>query len=177
VNALGAGRPVNEFREIDRAAVWVVSVPPDELQWALDELQNAQLDWRRRVLLIMDRDADSGAAASFRHYGAAVASLTPIDADGSRYVAEGDTDAVQIARWLAGDSHKRVVLQIEKGAKAKYLAGAHAATKEVLPLIAEAMNEFQSAGLAKGDAKSLTETLVNGALRLYFRAGRRSLKS
>jgi hypothetical protein len=176
VNALGAGTPVSEFSEIDGAAVWLVSVPPEEVEWALKELQNADLEWRRRVLLIIDRDTDSDAAASFRHCGAAVASLAPIDADGSRYITEGDTDAVRIARWLAGDTHKRVVMQIKKGAKAKYLAGAHAATKQVLPLIAEAMSSFQAAGLSNADAKSLTETLVSGAVRLYFRAGRRSLK-
>jgi hypothetical protein len=176
VNALGAGTPVSEFSETDRAAVWVVSVPHGEVRSALNELKDAQLDWRRRVLLIMDRDTESDAAASFRSRGAAVASLTPIDADASRYIVEGDTDAIRTARWLVGDPHKRLVIQIKKGAKARYLAGAHAATQQVLPLVAEAMSSFQAAGLSNADAKALTETLVSGSVRLYFRAGRRSLK-
>ena len=56
---------------------------------------------------------------------------------------EGDSDAVRTVRWLIGDSHKTLVIQITKGAKARYPAGAEAATSRVLPLIAEAVERFQ----------------------------------
>src|SRR5215203_4403637 len=171
VNALGAGLPVSEIREMARAAVWIVSVPPAELPSTLRELHETDIKWRGRVLLILDSGADSELGTAFHNAGAAVASFAPIDADCSRYVVEGDSEAVRAVRLLIGDSHKRLVVQITKGAKARFLEGAEAATSRVLPLIAEAIEQFQGVGLRNQDAKAITESLVTGAMRLYFRAG------
>ena len=66
--------------------------------------------------------------------GAAVATFAPIDADESRYIVEGDSDAVRVVRSLIEDSRARRVIEIKKGAKATYLAGAQAATQEHLAL-------------------------------------------
>ena len=46
----------------------------------------------------------------------------------------------------------------------------------MLPLIADAVECFQSAGISNPEAKSITETLLTGAMRSYFRAGRRAIK-
>jgi hypothetical protein len=159
-----------------RAPIWIVSVPPAELPATLRELHDADIEWRGRVLLILDSSADSELGVAFHKSGAAVASFAPIDAECSRYVVEGDSDAVRTVRWLIGDSHKRLVVQITKGAKARFLEGAEAATSRVLPLIAEAVERFQGVGLRNQDAKAITESLLTGAMRLYFRAGRRALK-
>jgi hypothetical protein len=139
-------------------------------------MYDARLDWRGRVLLILDSHAESEMGAAFRTAGAAVASLAPIDADASRYVVEGDADAIRAVRLLMGDSHQRLVIQIAKGAKTRFLQGKGAATARVLPLIAEAIKSFQSAGISNAEAKSITESLLTGSMRLYFRAGRRALK-
>jgi hypothetical protein len=168
---------VSDIAEITRAAVWIVSVPSAELRSSLEELRAAGLDWRNRVLLILDGEAESEGATAFRTAGAAVASFAPVDADASRYVVEGDADAIRAVRLLLGDSHQRLLVQIKKGAKANYLAGAQAATTRVLPLIAEAIDNFQFAGMSNSEAKAITESLLSGSMRLYFRAGRRSLKS
>jgi hypothetical protein len=176
VNALGAGVPVVEITEMMRAVVWIVSVPREDLVSTLEELRAGGIDWRHRVLLILDAEAESDIAGGFRTVGAAVASFAPIDADGSRYMVEGDADAIRAVRVLIGDSNQRLVVQIKKGAKARYLAGAHAATTRILPLIAEAIDSFQFAGIGNSDAKAITESLVSGTMRLYFRAGRRALK-
>ena len=175
-SALGGGIPVVHWNEMTRAGIWVVSVPRDELERTLGELHSAGLDWRGRVLLILDAEAESDLAAPFRVAGGAVASFTPIENDETRYLVEGDTDAVKVVRLLVGDVRRKAVVRIKKGAKARYLAGARAATKEVLPLIADAVEHFQSAGLSNSDARSLTEALLSGAMRSYFRAGRRALK-
>jgi hypothetical protein len=75
-----------------------------------------------------------------------------------------------------GDTRRNKVVEIRTGAKAKYLAGARAATKDVLPLIAQALDCFQAAGIPNAEAKAITEALMGGAMRLYFRAGRRTLE-
>ncbi|HYP09000.1 MAG TPA: DUF2520 domain-containing protein [Bryobacteraceae bacterium] len=176
VNALGAGAPVADVDEMARAVVWVVSVPRADLHATLSELWSAQIRWDSRVLLILDSEAESEVASCFRAAGAAVASFAPIDADSSRYVVEGDAEAVLAVRALIDDPHRRSLVQIKKGAKAKYLAGARTAATRMLSLIAEAVESFQSAGISNSDAKRITESLVTGAMRLYLRAGRRSLK-
>jgi predicted short-subunit dehydrogenase-like oxidoreductase (DUF2520 family) len=175
VNALGAGVPVASVAEMAQASVWLVSVPDAELTDSLAELSSAGVDWKRRCLLILSPEADSVMAVEFRGRGAAVASFCPVDEQQSRFVAEGESDAVRAVRALVGDTRRNKVVEIRTGAKAKYLAGARAATKDVLPLIAEALDCFQAAGISNTDAKSITESLMSGSMRLYFRAGRRAL--
>jgi hypothetical protein len=177
VNALGAGTPVLHANEAKRAGIWVVSVASADLSAALLELRSATLEWTGRTLLILDSMAESCVAEEFRHCGAAVATFSPIDAEASRYVVEGDADAVRMARSLIEDSRAHRVIEIKKGAKTRYLAGAQAATQNILPFVAEAVECFQSAGLSMAESKSLAETLLTGAMRSYFRAGRRAIKS
>jgi predicted short-subunit dehydrogenase-like oxidoreductase (DUF2520 family) len=177
VNALGAGTPVLHANDAKRAGIWVVSVASAELPSALSELRSATLEWTGRTLLILDSMAESCVAEEFRHSGAAVATFAPIDPEASRYVVEGDADAVGMARSLIEDSRVRRVIEIKKGAKTRYLAGAQAATQNILPFVAEAVECFQSAGLSMPESKSLAETLLTGAMRSYFRAGRRAIKS
>jgi hypothetical protein len=176
VDALGAGVAVSDASEMARARVWVLSVPSSDLTAALEELRTSEIDWRNRTLLILDAEAESSIAGVFRAAGAAVASFTATDTEASRYVVEGDPDAIRAVRLLLGDSHRRLVIQIKHGSKARYLAGVQAATSRALPLIAEAIGSFQSAGMSNVDAKAMTEALFTSSLRLYFRAGRRALK-
>jgi hypothetical protein len=177
VNALGAGSPVTEVGEMKSAGIWVISVPSAELRPSLDELQSAGIEWRNRILLIFDAEAESHAGAWFQLQGAFVATFSPVDSEESRYIVEGDSEAVRVLRLLIEDPRSRRVLEIKKGAKATYLAGALAATQCVLPYIADAVECFQTAGIGNPEAKSITETLLASALRSYFRAGRRAIKS
>lgn len=177
VNALGAGTPVSEIGEMKRAGTWMISVPPQEIHSALEELGQAGIDWRRRIILIFDAEVESNAGCFFRDAGAFVATFTPVDEEESRYVVEGDAEAVRVLRGLIEDHRTRRITEIEKGAKGKYLAGAQAATIQLLPLIAKAVQGFQSAGIDPAESKAITETLVTSAMRSYFRAGQRALKS
>ena len=177
VNALGAGSAVTELSEMKRAGIWVISVPRSELNTSLEELQTAEIEWRNQILLIFDSEAESDAAAWFQKQGGSAATFTPIDSEESRYIVEGDSEAVRVLRRLVEDPRSRRVIEIKKGAKATYLAGALAATKSVLPYIAEALESFQAAGVGNLEAKAITESLLAGAMRSYFRAGRRALKS
>jgi predicted short-subunit dehydrogenase-like oxidoreductase (DUF2520 family) len=177
VNALGAGAPALEISEMKRAGIWVISVPNSELASSLAELRSAGLEWRNRVLLIFDSEAESDSAAWFQCQGAAVATFAPVDSEESRYIVEGDSEAVRLLRRLVEDPRSRRVIEIKKGSKAKYLAGALAATQCVLPHIAEAVECFQTAGIGNLEAKAITESLLAGAIRSYFRAGRRAIKT
>ena len=177
VNALGAGSAVDDITEMKRAALWVVSVPVGDLRSAVDELRHADVDWSTRTLLILSAEAESETGCWFREQGASVATFAPIDTEESRFVVEGDPDAVRVVRSLVEDTRARRVIEIRKGAKGAYLAGALTATQEVLPLIADAVECFQSAGISNPEAKSITEALLTGAMRSYFRAGRRAIKS
>jgi len=169
--------PVSHANEARRAGIWVVSVAGSDLPSALTELKGATLEWAGRVLLILDSTAESCVGEEFRTRGAAVATFAPIDTEESRYIVEGDTDAVRVVRSLIEDSRIRRVIEIKKGGKATYLAGAQAATQNILPYVAEAVECFQAAGLSTPESKSLAEVLLTGALRSYFRAGRRAIKS
>lgn len=167
---------MEDVADMKRAGIWVVSVPAGDLASALGELRRASVDWDCRTLMILSEEAESDSGTWFREQGAAVATFAPIDAEESRFVAEGDSDAVRVVRSIVEDSRTRRVIEIKKGAKATYLAGALAATQEVLPLIADAVERFQAAGISNLEAKSIAETLLTGAMRSYFRAGRRAIK-
>lgn len=177
VNALGAGIPVVEFDQMKAAEIWMISVPRAELAACLSELQSANLEWRGRVLLILDSEVESCVAAWFRNQGAVVATFAPVDSEETRYIAEGDSEAVRVLRRLIEDPRARRVIEIRKGAKKRYISGSQAATKAILPYIAHAVECFQSAGIGNLEAKAITEALLTGAMRSYFRAGRRALKS
>lgn len=177
VNALGAGTPVAEISEMSRAGIWVISVPPPDLPGALRELRQIGIDWRRRVILIFDPEAESFVAETFRSLGASVGTFAPIDTEESRYILEGDLDAIKVARSLIDEGRTRRVIEVKKGTKGNYLAGVQTATKDLVPLIAQAVECFQSAGLSVPESKAIAEALVTGAMRSYFRAGRRAIKS
>lgn len=176
VNALGAGAPVEELNEMQRAGVWIVSVPTAELTDSLQQLRSASIDWRDRTLLILDSEVDSATAEWFQSNGASVATFFPVDPDETRYIVEGDSEAVRVLRHLIEDPRSRRVIEIKKGAKKTYISGAVAVTQRILPYIAEAVECFQAAGITNPEAKSITEALLDSAMRSYFRAGRRALK-
>jgi hypothetical protein len=176
VNALGAGLPVVDVDAMKRAGIWIVSVPGPDIGCALYELQCADVDWRGRTLLILDTEAESDVAEWFRRQGAAVASFTPVDNEETRYVVEGDSEAVRMLRRLIEDPRARRVIELKKGAKRQYISGALAATQGILPHVAEAVECFQTAGIGNLEAKAITEALLTNAMRSYFRAGRRALK-
>lgn len=176
VNALGGGSPVVELSDMKRAGIWVVSVPRGELLRSLGELRHSDIDWSRRVLLILDSEVESEMADAFRSNGASVATFAPVDGAESRYVTEGDPDAVRVLKALIESPRVSRLIEIRKGTKAKYVAGAKAASKQILPFIAEAVECFQAAGMEPPEARAITEAMIGSAMRSYFRAGRRALK-
>ena len=177
VNALGAGVPVVDINAMKRSVIWIISVPHPDVGCALYEMQCSQIDWHGRILLILDSEVESDAAEWFRHRGAAVATFTPVDSEETRYVVEGDSEAVRMLRRLIEDPRARRVIEIKKGAKRQYISGIFAATQGILPHVAEAVECFQTAGIPNLEAKAITEVLLTNAMRSYFRAGRRALKS
>ena len=175
--ALRAGVPVQDISELQHVKFWLVYAPAEDLSPIIRELGTLGESLEGSQVIILDEALAATGTENLRQLGAQVATFSPVEAEEKRYVMEGDPDALKTIRQLVDSPNSSKVVELKKGAKPEYIQGALAATKSILPCVADAVERFTNAGISAPEAKSITEALVTESMRAYFRAGRRAIKS
>ncbi|MBV6431762.1 MAG: hypothetical protein IANPNBLG_01895 [Bryobacteraceae bacterium] len=173
-NILGAGFPVEHLDAFASCGVILISSPEHSICGAIEELAEAELDWKTKTVLLCNSACDSEALRRLGEAGAATGSITPVDGpDGRLYVAEGDRKAIAQARILVA-AHGVKVIPMDHGRKSLYLAGVNFATGLALPLLAASVETLRATGVEQNDAVVIAERLFQRTLRAYVKGGRRA---
>jgi predicted short-subunit dehydrogenase-like oxidoreductase (DUF2520 family) len=171
-NALRAGFPVADYAELDHSRMILLSLPARSLGRMLAELVAAPIDWRHKTVILCDAEGDSSALAALASRGAATASLAPLEGFDlvERILIEGDPLALAAARRLLAHGDVKLV-ELQRGAKAVYLAGTTFLTTFSAPLLAAAGDCLRLAGLSPQLANQVVDRLSQRALRTYLGGG------
>ena len=172
-NALRAGTAVRDLAAFADADVVAICVPGGGARRMAHMLGEAGLEWRGRILLLCQCGVYSGELPEFRQWGAAVASINPLDTVAGRYILEGDAVALAEARSVVR-AMKGKAIEVEP-ARVELLEAAVTLSGSLFtPLIETMAESFRQAGLAGPAAVELAHALLTESLRTFMRAGRKS---
>jgi predicted short-subunit dehydrogenase-like oxidoreductase (DUF2520 family) len=175
-NTLRAGFPVKDYGALARARVVLVCAPERQLRTLVEELQEAAVDWRRKVVLVCSGLFDSSRLAALAARGAEVGSMHALEElQPVRFLIEGDRQAVRWARRLVEDSGG-VAVEIERGSASLCAAGESLASWLLLALLDGSARCFRRAGLTAGAAGPIVARLAHRAARSYLKGGRRACR-
>lgn len=171
-NSLGAGMAVPDWEPFDECEIIVVSMPEPVVLPALDELLDAPIRWKNKIVLLCGSQLDSGALGKFAYVGASTASLTAVPGLEDRIsIIEGDRRAANAARRLLEQPGMKVVA-MNRGKKALLEAAITFATGMALPLLTASVETLRACGMSTNDSLHVSERLFQHTLRVYSRAGR-----
>lgn len=175
-NALRAGYPVHEYKELARSRIVLLCVPEKKFAALASELNAAPLDWHRKVVVICGGPFDSGSLAELAARGAEIASVHCLEeVQQPRFLVEGDRLAVRYAkRFIEGGGG--IVIEIRRGYAGVCAAGAAFASWLLLALVDAAAVCFRQAGLTPRRAGAIVERIGQRTLRAYLKGGRRACR-
>jgi hypothetical protein len=175
-NALRAGYPVHEYKELARSRVVLLCAPEKKFAALAAELGSAALEWRRKVVVICGGPFDSGSLAELAARGAEIASVHCLEeAQQPRFLVEGDRLAVRYARRLI-EGGGGIAIEIRRNYAGVCAAGVAFASWLLLALVDAAAVCFRQAGLAPRKAGAIVERVGQRTLRAYLKAGRRACR-
>lgn len=168
-NSLGAGRPVESFRDLAGSDPIWIALPERSLSGAIRDLAQA-VPLRGTTVLLCDSLRGS---AGFEIPGARVVTLSAIEPEERLIAAEGDPGALRDLRRLASRGGRRLI-ELHPGSKALFLAGIHFATHLTLPCAAAAVETLRAAGFSRADATAVAAMLGTRSFRAYSKGGERA---
>ncbi len=173
VNRIRAGFAVQRYEDFENCRTVLISVPDALVPKTVSEMAAAEMEWKDRVVLLLDSNLDSSELEPLANAGAAAGSLTPVRGFDHRYIVEGHRDAVKEARRLIHDQRSRV-FEVQSERKALYLAALSFSTRLFVPLADAAVQCLRASGLNSAVASAIAERLFHKTLRSYLHAGRKS---
>jgi predicted short-subunit dehydrogenase-like oxidoreductase (DUF2520 family) len=148
-------------------------MPEPWLLPALDDLLEAPIRWKHKMVLLCGSQFDSGVLGKLAFVGASTASITPVPGlDGRVCVVEGDRRAANAARRLLDQPGVKVVT-MNRGKKPLFEAGVTFATGLALPLLTASVESLRGCGMNSRDSLYVSERLFQQTLRAYSKAGRK----
>ncbi len=169
VNTLRAGFPIAAYKELDAFPDLMLSVG-SSLPRVITELCASGLAWRGRTVLVCGNTSGSSDLPALAAMGAAVGSVDIVSMFAPpRFIAEGDPQAVRLARTLV--AIKEDMLEITKASKALYSSGMTIAGSFVVPTAAAGVQCLRMAGMPLRDAMLIVEKTIAGSLRAFVKAG------
>ena len=163
---IGAGKPRNAVHHgIFSSDVILISIPDRAISGMAADLANVGAEeLHGKIVLHTSGCADSNALASLRKYGAAVASMHPMQTfggvgvpnlQGRLFAIEGDESAVRVARRMAR-SLGGIPIRITSKDKPLYHAAGTMAASHVLTIVDAATRLLMSIGLKRKEAVQYT---------------------
>ncbi len=181
VNFIGAGHPCDSIAQIQRATIFLIAVPDDQITACCDALARTGRLGNGVVVLHCSGALASSALHGATSQGASVASIHPIRsfADPSIVAAsfagtfcgvEGDPVALALVGPLFEAMGGRLV-QIRTDAKTVYHAAAVFASNYVVSLMSVAQQAYVAAGIAPDVAMAMLAPLTRETLDNVVRRG------
>jgi hypothetical protein len=170
VVSLGSGSAVAKYSDLEScSAIWVVA-PEARLDDVIRDM-TAETPIHKTIFVVCGTPRESTSFEPLRSRGARVATLSSVDEVWqTSFIAEGHRDALlKIREILFKD--KRRCIELDCGAKAKYLAGVNMVTELLRPWASAAVELMSAAGLSRSEASTLSESLASRSLRAYSKVG------
>lgn len=173
-NSLRAGSPA-PVEDLHACGLVLIQAAADGLDRLLPLLHGAG-PWRGSRFALLSPDLDASALACLRGLGARVCSVAPAPSAGRDLaVAEGDRQAVQLARqWLA-DGKVRC-LGLKPGRKALFLLGLTTSRGLLAPLLDAALMSLRASGLSAGEARRMLHDAAGASIRAFAARGRKAME-
>lgn len=169
VNTIRAGVAVQSYEDLGDCPNLVISVG-NRLPRVISELSASKLEWKGRTVLVCGSTSGSSDLPALAIEGAAVGSLDVAGVfEPPRFVVEGDTGAVRLARVLMPDKGR--LFEIAKASKTLYSSGVTIAASLLAPTAAAGVQCLRRAGMPLRDAMLIVEKTIAGSLRAYVKAG------
>ncbi|QWV94507.1 DUF2520 domain-containing protein [Geomonas oryzisoli] len=178
---IGAGRPVVDFGELERADLYLVASSDDAIAACVEGLCRAQLLDRHTTVCHLSGALGSDVLGGAAAMGAQVASVHPVksfadpavcvgDFAGTWCGIEGDREAQEILGTLfRGIGGK--VFSIDPRFKTVYHAGSVLVCNYLTALLEAGLRAYQKGGVPRETALQVMEPLVRGTVDNVFRVG------
>lgn len=151
----------------------VLAVPDDQLAAVARELASVQRSWPGCIVMHLSGAVPSAVLAPVRDSGAEVMSFHPMlslhrDSSTQAFAGawvnvEGDSEAVEAGRQIAGRLHARAFV-VDAETKAAIHLAASMASNFLVTLMAAAVEILEASGIAPEDCEGLLRPLVAGTL-------------
>jgi hypothetical protein len=171
-NVLKTGRAVRDLSSFNDCAVILICAPDTGLGRAVELLENAPIEWSRKVVLFCASNVSSIDFTFFQEHGASVGSLNTFEVLPKCYVVEGSREALRAAKVLVKDLKGRAV-EVDSGRMRLFDAARTFSTSLFTPLIDSCFECIHEAGIESKEAARLAEALLLRSLRSYMHSGRR----
>jgi len=173
-NGLRAGHAVRDYEDLGSCPLILISVPDAMVPAIVREVAAANINWRRRAIVLCSAALDSSALDDLAARGASIASLCVIpNFEYPRFLVEGDHLAILHSKRLVENSIRNIVA-IERSLKPFYLA-ALSSTSSLLFAVLHAASECLShAGISDYDSTAILQRQVPRTLRSQVRVGRKA---
>jgi predicted short-subunit dehydrogenase-like oxidoreductase (DUF2520 family) len=171
VNALGAGTPVDRYKDLDGSCTILLNMPDHLLPPIVAELAAAEINWNKKIVLLCNSSLDSLELGRLKSEGAEVGSFVAIHGFNElRFIIEGTDPAVRQMRALIQHRNVRTI-EIRSEAKDRYLAGVACATTFLTSIVAAAVESLRESGLKPPQAQKIAAQLVSKTMAEFLKAG------
>lgn len=178
---IGAGRPIDDWSRLERADVYMVSVPDDAIEGCVARLATLDVVAPGAIVFHCSGSKSSSQLAPLRTAGARIASLHPVKSfadpteaaesfGGTPCGLEGDPDACSVLE-RAVERCGGSTFRIEAEHKLVYHAATVFASNYLVGLMEVALRCFERSGVDRAQALSITLPLVRGTVENVGRLG------
>lgn len=172
-NALKAGHAAG-LEDMEHCRLIAVQSPAEDLELVTGLMLGSGLEWRGRVVVLLNDEVEVTALEPLRARHAAVCTAAVAPGAGvPLIVVEGDAAAVRAFREWAEGAQVRCV-RLNAGMKPVYGAGLTAAGVLITPTLEAAQKNLRAAGLGQADARRILAHLVESAVRSHEAHGRKA---
>lgn len=173
-NTIKAGVPVHEYADLDDAALIVIDVAESDVAAVVRDLAFAELNWSSgKTVALYGSHSDASALEPLRAKGSEICTFNRVSSyPNDLFLLEGESDAIKRVRALVLEKGSWTI-EMLCGRKRSYVEAACLARQVFPSLVARICDGFRDAGLSSKEGERLTQTMLTGAMKGYFRAGRR----
>lgn len=178
---IGAGRPVGDWSRLERADLYMLSVPDDAIEACAERLTHVGIVTPGSIVFHCSGSKSSSLLARLATAGARVASFHPVKSfaepgqaaesfAGTYCALEGDATACTVLRG-AVERCGGHAFEIEAERKLVYHAATVFASNYLVSLTEVALKCFEQAKVPREQAQSIALSLLRGALENVSRLG------
>jgi hypothetical protein len=171
-NTLRAGYPVRTAHELNEAAVVLFHSPPEQAALLLESLEDADIPWAGRSLILCDCGDAPAARMRLQAMGASTAMARHFGIRG-HIAVEGNASALNAAHRIARDL-KLKALEVQPGCTDLFDAAVTLGRGAITPLIDCAASMLRHAGIRDAEAARIASAVFLQTARDYAHSGKQS---
>ena len=181
VRVMKRGSAVKTLRRLNEADVVLIAVPEPELPGVVEQLEQAKVDYKGKVILHTSTIRGSEVLAPLKKHGADVGSLQPLyvfqtpvlTLAGVYFVYEGSRVGATIARQLVRDLGAEFQL-VKADDRVHYSIAASMASDLLTGLLEGSIRQMMAGGFTRRRALAAISRVVEATIEEHEKSGRNS---